>query len=254
MTWISCRFVHLTCQMRRCDTLCTSGLTSYNYMYVHNGPYGHIDAAAASYVIVLSCAGYNHSLVCACNLWPWLGPPLAAFLYAICFRFRGWMTSHMHKMAGSWRHETAVYQIDSTRGNTGQERSLVSTTGLLIWCGVQLKRYKTYVRLLRVKTAAALREPDAKPVTTMIGELEGERPGNPVTSSAHQVTLRKTPLPGSWLADIQWHGWLGSRVVSVLDSGTEGPGFKSQLRRCRVTVLGKLLTPILPLFTKQQNW
>ena len=23
-------------------------------------------------------------------------------------------------------------------------------------------------------------------------------------------------------------GWLGSRVVSVLDSGTEGPGFKSQ--------------------------
>ena len=28
----------------------------------------------------------------------------------------------------------------------------------------------------------------------------------------------------------------GSRVVSVLDSGTEGPGFKSQSRRCRVTV------------------
>ena len=23
-------------------------------------------------------------------------------------------------------------------------------------------------------------------------------------------------------------GWLGSRVVSMLDSGTEGPGFKSQ--------------------------
>ena len=47
--------------------------------------------------------------------------------------------------------------------------------------------------------------------------------------------------------------WLGSRVVSVLDSGAEGPGFKSQSRRCRVTVLGKLLTPIVPLFTKQQN-
>ena len=26
---------------------------------------------------------------------------------------------------------------------------------------------------------------------------------------------------------------------SVLDSGAEGPGFKSQSRRCRVTVLGK---------------
>jgi len=30
-------------------------------------------------------------------------------------------------------------------------------------------------------------------------------------------------------------GWLGSRVVSVLDSGAEGPGFKLQPRRCRVT-------------------
>ena len=49
-------------------------------------------------------------------------------------------------------------------------------------------------------------------------------------------------------------GWLGSRVVSVLDSGAEGPGFKSQSRRCWVAVLGKLFTPIVPLFTKQQNW
>jgi len=48
--------------------------------------------------------------------------------------------------------------------------------------------------------------------------------------------------------------WLGSRVISVLDSGAEGPEFKSQLRRCRVTVLGKLFTPIVPLFPKQQNW
>jgi len=58
---------------------------------------------------------------------------------------------------------------------------------------VQLKRYKTYVRLLRVKTAAALRETDARPVTTVIGELEGEHPVNPVTSSpgtAHRVTSR----------------------------------------------------------------
>ena len=45
----------------------------------------------------------------------------------------------------------------------------------------------------------------------------------------------------------------GSRVVSVLGSGAVGPGFKSQPRRCRVTVLGKLFTPIAPLFSKQQN-
>ena len=47
--------------------------------------------------------------------------------------------------------------------------------------------------------------------------------------------------------------WLDSRVVCVLDSGAEGPGFKSQPRRCRVTVLGKLFTPIVLLFTKQRN-
>jgi len=39
---------------------------------------------------------------------------------------------------------------------------------------------------------------------------------------------------------------LGSRVVRMLDSDAEGPGFKSQPRRCWVTVLGKLLTPIVP--------
>jgi len=40
-------------------------------------------------------------------------------------------------------------------------------------------------------------------------------------------------------------GWLGSRVVSVLDSGAVEPGFKSQSPRCWVTaVLGKLFTPI----------
>jgi len=47
-------------------------------------------------------------------------------------------------------------------------------------------------------------------------------------------------------------GWLGNRVVSVLDSDAEGPGFKSQSRCCWVTVLGKLFTPVVPLFTKQQ--
>jgi len=35
-------------------------------------------------------------------------------------------------------------------------------------------------------------------------------------------------------------------MVSVLDSGAEGPGFKSQPRRCWVTVLGKLFAPIVP--------
>ena len=64
---------------------------------------------------------------------------------------------------------------------------------------------------------------------------------------------------------VQQAGWLGSRVVSVLDSGAEWPGFKSQPRRGRgqvapggaqthTHVLGKLFTPTVPLFTKQRNW
>jgi len=46
------------------------------------------------------------------------------------------------------------------------------------------------------------------------------------------------------------HKTVGSRVVSTLDWGAEGPGFKSQPRRCRVTVLGKLLTPIVKVMVK----
>jgi len=46
------------------------------------------------------------------------------------------------------------------------------------------------------------------------------------------------------LTTVYFCGWLGSRVVSVLDSGAEGPRFKSQPRRCRVTALGKLFTPL----------
>jgi len=53
--------------------------------------------------------------------------------------------------------------------------------------------------------------------------------------------------PAHYFCDYILDGWLGSRVVSVLDSGAEGPGFKSQSRRCRVTALGKLFTSIVPL-------
>jgi len=46
----------------------------------------------------------------------------------------------------------------------------------------------------------------------------------------------------------RFFGWLVSRVVSMLDSGAVDPGFKSQPRRCPVTVAGKLFTPIVPLW------
>jgi len=67
----------------------------------------------------------------------------------------------------------------------------------------------------------------------------------------HRLIISQKHRPNACLLSL---GWLGSRVVSVLDSGTEGSGIKSQSRRCRVTVLGKLFTTIVPLFTKQQNW
>ena len=40
----------------------------------------------------------------------------------------------------------------------------------------------------------------------------------------------------------------------MLDSCARAWVQKSQARRCRVTVLGKLFTPIVPLFIKQRNW
>ena len=76
------------------------------------------------------------------------------------------------------------------------------------------------------------------------------------SSRTHQLALyrrRRTQLRARTGYVTLHPGWLGSRVVSVLDSGAEGPGFKSQPRRCRITVLGKLFTPIVPLFTKQRN-
>ena len=76
----------------------------------------------------------------------------------------------------------------------------------------------------------------------------------PVTSSNSKYSV--TPVRGfrKLSSAISTVAWLDSRVVSVLDSGAEGPRFKSQSQRCRVTVLGKLSTPIVPLFTKQHNW
>ena len=77
--------------------------------------------------------------------------------------------------------------------------------------------------------------------------------GPPWFGRSDSVSLRLPTCDSDSVYTVMW-GWLGSRVVSVLDTGAEGPGFKSQPRRCRATVLGKLFTPIVPLFTKQRNW
>jgi len=76
----------------------------------------------------------------------------------------------------------------------------------------------------------------------------------------HKLVLWKWLNISGWFFDVGVYfqlsytvWWLSSRVVSVLDSGTEEPGFKSKPRHCQAAVLGKLFTPTVPLFTKQQN-
>ena len=69
-----------------------------------------------------------------------------------------------------------------------------------------------------------------------------------VLLSVHRPTPTVTPTlnPNNYTNNNYDNvGRLGGRVVSVLYSGAEGPGFKSQPRRCRVTVLGKLFTPVV---------
>ena len=86
--------------------------------------------------------------------------------------------------------------------------------------------------------------------------------------SAHiQVAARCLPVQADSAAARVWSGSSPRRptpvpyisvcyahvsVASVLDSSAVGPGFKSQPRRCQVTVLGKLFTPIVPLFSVHQ--
>ena len=56
----------------------------------------------------------------------------------------------------------------------------------------------------------------------------------------HQGCIQQTDRMTDRLTN--HHVWLRSRVVSVLDSGTEGPGFKSQPRCCRVSLRQTLHT------------
>jgi len=41
---------------------------------------------------------FVHQIFCACYLWPWLGPSLAALRYVMYFRFYGWR----HVMCREW--------------------------------------------------------------------------------------------------------------------------------------------------------
>jgi len=85
---------------------------------------------------------------------------------------------------------------------------------------------------------------ELSPVTWNKGSNAGGENGNKVIE-----------MGGNWYEkSVPAHLYSVAEWLACWISGAEGPGFKSQPRRCRETVLGKLFTPIVPLFTKQQNW
>ena len=110
-----------------------------------------------------------------------------------------------------------------------------------------------YARVVQTQAGRPLITENERIKTTQLADISSDR--RRIMYSSHQVAqyrrLRSILWPVNNLLSRLYWWWLGSRVVSVLDSGAEGPGFKSQSRRCRVTVLGKLFTPVVPLFTKQ---
>jgi len=76
-----------------------------------------------------------------------------------------------------------------------------------------------------------------------------------VATVAELSTLRLAWVVGGSIAE-----WLAcwtqaqKRPGSNRDATSRRIASRRQPRRCRVTVLGKLFTPIVLLFTKQQNW
>jgi len=73
----------------------------------------------------------------------------------------------------------------------------------------------------------------------------------------YEHTPKQTPLQCCYDHRISTATMAGGLVAEWLACWTQAqkhPRFKLQSRRCRVTVLVKLFTPIVPLFTKQQTW
>jgi len=100
-------------------------------------------------------------------------------------------------------------------------------------------------------------------LATVVGRSTMRRPTchGEIFLSPHSIGSSIAEWLACWTRlrnDLYCVGWgvklYSNQKVSMLDSGAEGPKFKSQPRRCRVTVISKLYTPIVPLFTKQRNW
>jgi len=93
------------------------------------------------------------------------------------------------------------------------------------------------------RVGANVRTPGSRPAAA-VGVAARQRPRG-LRSGGHGLS---TPLSKTARAQL---GWLGSRLVR---SGAEVSSSNRSRGSCRVTVFGKLFTPIVPLSTKQRNW
>jgi len=82
----------------------------------------------------------------------------------------------------------------------------------------------------------SIHENSTLPETTMVANFGPEVKISPIIRMSNDKSGSVTEWLACWTQAQKGPGW-----------------FKSQSRRCRVTVLGKLFTPVMPLFTKQQN-
>ena len=150
-------------------------------------------------------------------------------------------STHHHSMfTGQMLVLTPNQQCQSTVGTILDYRAMrmvnIVVHGCRVRCSVEISRaphlqpLSLPLKPANVTQAVSEALETAKRQSISISPLAGHFPGKP------------------WIIN-QFFSNQGSRVVSVL-----GPGFKSQPRCCPVTVLGKLFTSIVPLFTKQRNW
>jgi len=68
--------------------------------------------------------------------------------------------------------------------------------------------------------------------------------------AVHGTTARHASLAYLLHTTIGHRGGSVAEWLACWTQAQKGPGSN----RSRITVLGKLFTPIVPLFTKQQNW
>ena len=95
--------------------------------------------------------------------------------------------------------------------------------------------------------------------TVRRGERDRSEPGEPQAQTVHQVQeqlvvarlQRHVPLVSPLLHSLLplWGGSV-AEWLACWTRAQKGPGSN----RSRDAVLGKLFTPVVPLFTKQQNW